>query len=77
MNVILRSDYQNTEYKATNKATTMSDPIAKEVGTLNILASISNPFGTIPLLFSIMLIIYMPITATVNTISIRSMNGIS
>ncbi|MNY59565.1 hypothetical protein D3C86_1960290 [compost metagenome] len=45
-------DYQNAEYKATSKPTIINAPIANEVDTLNILASISSPLGTIPFLFS-------------------------
>jgi len=55
----------------------ISEPTAKGVETLNMLASISNPFGTIPFLLSYMLMKYIPVIHTTNTIDILSKKGIS
>ena len=52
-------------------------PTAKPVDVLNILASITNPFVVTPFLFSMILIIYMPITQKTKVIAILSIKGIS
>ena len=58
-------------------ATMINDPTANEVDTLNMLESTSSPLVFTPFLCSYMLMIYIPITHTANTITILSMNGIS
>ena len=60
-------------YKATNNPIIISDPTtAKPVDVLNMVASISRPFGFTPLRYSMVLIIYIPIKQSTNTIAIRS-----
>src|SRR5688572_26348538 len=73
----LLNAYQKMVYNAVIIPNTSNEPAAKPGDILNIEASTSKPFGLTPLLFSILVMMLIPITQKINTNPIRSRNGIS
>src|SRR5690606_3370268 len=69
--------YQYIIYSAAVTKVTKSAPTTKPGCALNILVSTSNPLGTTPFAFSILLMRYIPMIQMTNTNPIRSRKGIS